>query len=59
MATEKICPECKTKFGCSTDGSKCWCEDLPNVIPLTEGAECLCPDCLEKKIQNSELKIQN
>ena len=59
MAAEKICPECKTKFDCCNDpegsgGMECWCSKLPNVIPLTEGAECLCEKCLEEKIHRAQ-----
>jgi len=51
----KICPECKAGFGCFT--SECWCDELPNIVPLDPGRSCLCPACLEKVIdQKFELR---
>lgn len=53
---DKICPQCNQKFTCGiADGeSICWCFDLPNIIPLDEisntSSDCLCPQCLQDKI---------
>lgn len=48
---QKECTECGTAFECRNDSRGCWCEELPAVMPLTEGAQCLCPDCLKAKIE--------
>ncbi|HTL80982.1 MAG TPA: hypothetical protein VL651_04730 [Bacteroidia bacterium] len=50
MSTIRKCPECEVAFECCNTERGCWCEELPNLIPLTENAECLCKNCLEKKI---------
>jgi SAM-dependent methyltransferase len=47
---QKTCPECAAVFDCRNESHDCWCSFLPAVIPLREGAQCLCPDCLRKKI---------
>jgi len=59
MPTEKKCSECGTVFHCFNipGETDCWCAKLPNVIPLTEGAQCLCEECLGEKIQ--KFKIQD
>jgi ribosomal protein S18 acetylase RimI-like enzyme len=51
LLTETICKECGTLFHCgSKDNAPCWCNSLPNIIPV-EGTTCLCPNCLNKKIK--------
>jgi hypothetical protein len=53
MIQNKTCTNCGSVFGCGAtepDGT-CWCSALPRVVPLTEGAECLCPVCLAEKIK--------
>ncbi len=40
----KICPKCNTSFVCNT--KKCWCQELPQIIPVNHNEECLCPQCL-------------
>ena len=52
---EKKCSKCKKTFVCNTQNSHidsnttCWCFDLPSV--KIDGNECLCLDCLKKKIK--------
>jgi hypothetical protein len=48
LERRKICPECQTEFGCYT--SQCWCDKLPNIVPLDPDRSCLCQACLEKVI---------
>lgn len=49
-----LCPNCNKEFHCgSNDKEPCWCSSLPNIVPL-DAESCLCPDCLQKKID--ELK---
>ena len=42
------CSRCDTAFTCDP-GGRCWCMDLPPVMPMTGGA-CFCPRCLGEKI---------
>ncbi|HXC06658.1 MAG TPA: hypothetical protein VNZ86_18000 [Bacteroidia bacterium] len=44
----KSCAQCGTGFSCYT--SECWCNDLPQIMPLDQLRGCLCPVCLEKTI---------
>lgn len=48
---QKNCTECGVAFECQSESRGCWCEALPAVMPLAEGAQCLCPDCLKAKIE--------
>ena len=48
---QKNCTECGVAFECQNESRGCWCESLPAVLPLAEGAQCLCPDCLKAKIE--------
>jgi hypothetical protein len=52
----KVCPECKTAFGCFT--SECWCDELPNIVPLDASRGCMCPACLEKVI-DKKIELRN
>lgn len=47
----KTCPECGQTFECKMGG--CWCNDFPPLPPSTApGADCLCPVCLAKAVEN-------
>ncbi len=50
---EKQCSHCGKYFTCGSGGKQggCWCQELPNLMPLTgsEG-DCLCPNCLTKTL---------
>ena len=50
----KSCPQCGSNFICgiADGGQTCWCFDLPNVVSLDKETTCLCPECLQKHIQN-------
>ena len=54
MAEKKnsICPQCGKEFECGAKAGleTCWCFSLPRIVSSGEGADCLCPACLEKKI---------
>ena len=51
----KICPECGDSFACKAGG--CWCDHFPPLRPSSApDAECLCPNCLAKKIQDQRIK---
>lgn len=50
---EKCCAQCGQHFTCGSGGKQggCWCQDLPNLLPLTDSkGDCLCPDCLTKAL---------
>jgi hypothetical protein len=47
---KKVCPGCQTQFSCCIN--QCWCSELPKIIPLTDNAECYCPDCLKTIIED-------
>jgi len=50
VVREKRCERCGAAFGCGSgaeDGG-CWCNELPQVLPLSlDGSDCLCPGCLK------------
>jgi hypothetical protein len=42
------CSSCGISFSCNPKGA-CWCADEAFRLPMpSEGADCLCPDCLRK-----------
>ena len=47
---KKTCPRCNSLFSCYT--GNCWCNELPQIMPLNDNEDCLCPDCLKKEIDN-------
>jgi len=51
----KACSECGGNFICGPKpgASRCWCDELPALPPSTKpGADCLCPACLAKAVEN-------
>jgi hypothetical protein len=62
MVKVKTCSNCGVAFECGAteaDGS-CWCSALPNIVPISENEDCLCPDCLKIKISEMEAnKVAN
>ena len=51
---EKLCSKCQKSFDCSVNKpSACWCNSIPPVFAVTEGTDCLCPDCLMQQFQES------
>jgi hypothetical protein len=57
MIKVKACTHCGVKFNCGVteeDGS-CWCTALPNIVPMPEVGDCLCPACLNERIE--EIRI--
>lgn len=51
----KICPECGDSFACKAGG--CWCDHFPPLQLSSEPrGDCLCPNCLAKKIQAQKIK---
>ncbi len=52
----KVCSQCKTTFSCFSEN--CWCSELPLVMPMIEGEDCLCPKCL-KAVIDKKLKMNS
>ena len=64
MIPNKVCLSCKNKFECTQD-MNCWCMTMPNAIPLPvsnsnlPSLDCLCPDCLQNKINSQTQKLNS
>ena len=55
---EKVCPHCCKPFVCgASNGKGCWCMELPPLLPVEAGNQCLCPDCLSSEIK-AKLKAE-
>ncbi len=52
---KKRCPRCQSVFSCRTEN--CWCDNLPQIMPLSGNEDCLCWDCLNIEIE-IEIKIK-
>lgn len=51
----KTCPDCGDSFACKAGG--CWCDHFPPLLPSCDpGTDCLCPDCLGKRIEAQKAK---
>ncbi|MES2401207.1 MAG: cysteine-rich CWC family protein [Pseudomonadota bacterium] len=57
LPDSSTCPGCGAGLRCGmvTGDSKCWCFEMPRVIPVPPAdnpanAACLCPACLQKLI---------
>jgi predicted Fe-S protein YdhL (DUF1289 family) len=51
---EKWCSVCGNQFQCGSGGENggCWCQDFPNIMPLSlDASDCLCADCLAKELK--------
>lgn len=46
------CVKCRAEFRCGPEpgAEKCWCADLPLVMPVTDEG-CLCPPCLKEAVR--------
>ena len=49
----QVCPGCHHEFVCdlAQGKSRCWCMNLPAVLPACDGAKCLCEECLKRAIE--------
>ncbi|MFB9077094.1 DUF5522 domain-containing protein [Flavobacterium procerum] len=50
----KICSSCEAYFKCgdiSTE-NKCWYNDFPPIFSLSEGSDCLCPNCFKEACED-------
>jgi hypothetical protein len=57
----RVCPNCGAAFTCgiAAGESRCWCFDLPPVMPVRADTACLCPACLAQAIrQTQETDVQ-
>lgn len=56
MPIAKKCSICQSAFECGAKDadSKCWCAELPHVVPYPANSDCLCPKCLKSKIETIE-----
>ncbi|KAA9325390.1 cysteine-rich CWC family protein [Adhaeribacter soli] len=48
------CFQCGAELICGAvnGDATCWCDSLPNIMPLNqEAASCYCQTCLEKELQ--------
>ncbi|TAG33810.1 MAG: hypothetical protein EAZ34_07050 [Polaromonas sp.] len=59
-ADSSVCPRCGAglRCGAASGGASCWCFSMPRVVavpPLgnTQPASCLCPACLQQRIDNA------
>lgn len=52
---ERSCPVCGTVFVCGMEAGKdrCWCASLPPLPIDPAVAGCLCPDCLQARLQTA------
>lgn len=49
---EKLCSNCQRPFNCSVSKpTTCWCTSIPAIFSATEGADCLCSNCLIEQFQ--------
>jgi len=57
LERSKVCDQCGTGFSCYT--SNCWCDTLPNIVPLDPDKGCLCPACLQALIEQKTILYNN
>ena len=50
--TNKSCSICHSSFACgNTSQQACWCSQYPTILPIEEGQDCRCPNCLTNIIK--------
>lgn len=50
--TNKSCSICHSSFACgNTSQQACWCSQYPALMPVTEGQNCYCSNCLTNIIK--------
>lgn len=63
-AGARICPQCGSAFVCglaaaggsAAEDVRCWCFDLPAIMPVRADTTCLCRRCLLKAMVQQEFK---
>jgi len=56
----KACPACGAEFTCGPKAGshRCWCDVFPPLTPSTyPDADCLCPACLARAIEETRIKL--
>ena len=53
LEKHKLCDSCSKSFSCYTSG--CWCGELPQIMPMENITDCLCPTCLKAAIEEKLL----
>ena len=56
-AKPKTCQNCNVDFTCYNSG--CWCNNLPQIIPLDPNRNCYCVDCLKVEVQKKIKEYTN
>ena len=50
--TNKTCAMCGASFGCGNNSQQpCWCSQYPAIMPIENGQDCRCPECLKTIIR--------
>lgn len=44
----KKCSKCNASFECAS--ANCWCNNMPQIMPMNPDAGCMCPECLKTAI---------
>jgi len=52
QSRQKCCSSCGSAFTCgpARGHDACWCDALPHIVPSSDAADCLCPDCLSDAV---------
>ncbi len=53
----KTCLQCDVAFSCYAEN--CWCAELPQIMSMKEGEDCLCPQCLKAAIEEKSADLKN
>ncbi|HTA81905.1 MAG TPA: ABC transporter substrate-binding protein [Bacteroidia bacterium] len=56
LYTGKKCEKCAKDFTCSS--ANCWCNNMPQIMPMNPEKGCLCPDCLKEAIDGKVKEYQ-
>lgn len=48
----KNCSNCQSSFSCQS-ATTCWCAAFPPILSLSTDQDCLCPACLQNKMQEA------
>ena len=50
----RVCPQCGAAFVCgiAAGAARCWCFEIPSVMPVRADTACLCPVCLISAIKH-------
>ena len=53
-STNSQCARCGSSFECGAvcGNARCWCMDLPHVVPVDGATRCLCLNCLRNEIES-------